>query len=36
MRESNYEGLMYYQSPVCSDVDEAGDLDVVFTGYYGI
>ena len=36
VRESNYEGLMYYQSPVFSDVDEDGDLDVVFTGYYGI
>lgn len=36
VRESNYESLIEYQVPVFSDVDEDGDMDALFTSYYGI
>lgn len=34
--EANYEELREYQTPVFSDIDEDGDLDVLFSSYEGI
>lgn len=36
VNDSNYEELREYQTPVFSDIDEDGDMDVLFTTYDGI